>query len=135
MAKNTRYGGASMTPDEFDNAEYVSPRVTRPGVGPMPRATKGEKLFHGSNLDQSTNTRQSDEGTQSDGGQSPVQETDNRSFGNTESVTVNSADGSTQETEMESPSPSTPETPRKAPVKAAKKTTGKARVRSTDDDF
>jgi hypothetical protein len=130
MAKNTRHGGASMTPNEFDNAEFVSPRVTRPGVGPLKRERKGEEPSVGSNSNQSTTTQNSEPETPDDRDQSPAPETDNLSSGNQGADTAPSVDGSTQETERESPSP---RPPRKAPSKPAKKTTGRARVRSIDD--
>lgn len=126
MAKATRHGGASMTAEEFDNAEYVAPRVRRAEVGPMKRAKKGEEKSPGSNSDQSTPTQNQQSQTQSDRDQSRVQETDNRSLGGPEAEDASSVDGSTQGMGRAS---------RRGPRKAAKRTEPqKARVRMIDDE-
>lgn len=136
MAKATRHGGASMTPEEIGGVDgYLSPRVRRQEVGPMKRARKREEedSFPGSNSDPHTHMQSKSSEMLEQEAPSPAQETDNPSSGEQVSDTAHSADGNIQETERESPSPQKPA--RKAPVKATKRTaSGRARVRSLDDD-
>lgn len=133
MAKATRQG-ASMTPEEYANAEYVSPRVRRPEVSTV--TVKRKKK---------TNVSTVEGGAASDGdnskpdGSKPaengngvtnndppiVPETENPSSQEEEAPsTVDSADGTARQTNRSGS--------RKAPAKKAQAPSKRANVRSTD---
>lgn len=136
MAKISRAQGPSMTPEEFDGAEYVSPRVPDPrirraGIGPMKRASEDEVTSSGgTNSQASTAQPQTSESSENSSNQEPAPTTENPSVRKVQSSGVHSVDGAPTETESQ-PSSST-----KPPVKAAKSTTAskRARVRSVDED-
>lgn len=131
MAKTTRQGGPSFTPEEEEGLEYVPTRVRRAEVGAMRRdEKKGDKSSPGNNSTASTSEQSTLSGKPRQEHQEPAPATDNPSSVSTATnESADSADGSTPETEKGS---------NKAPRKAstATKKTGTARSTNlTSDDF
>jgi hypothetical protein len=128
MAKANKETGATMTPTEYDNAEYVSPRVRRTEVGTVTKRRKkdtgGAKSVGGNSIpDTNPPVESGNAETNSDPQTVPVTENPS-SPEEEEHSTVDSADGTAQTTNRSG---------RKAPAKKATPASKRAGVRSTDD--
>lgn len=132
MAKTTRHGGPSFTPEEEAALEYVPKafdpnRVRRAEVGPMKREQKGEESSPGNNSTVSTNEQPPSKDKPVRNRQEPAPDAENlSSVQDQESANADSTDGNTQGTAKGS---------NKAPVKATKRTGARATAISEDDDF
>lgn len=142
MAKATRLGGPSMTPEEYDNAEYVSPRITRPGVETATKRKPKKKAV--SKVDEDTSTVEG--GAESVGDSSKPDGSQQVENGNGETnsdpstVPVTENPSSQEEEEpntADSAGGTAPTTNhsgrRKPPAKKAVAPSKRAGVRSTDD--
>lgn len=139
MAKAT-VQGASMTPEEYEHAEYVSPRVRRPQVQTStmrkkkvkenpnvgtPSTVEGGAESVGGNSTQDTNPPVENDNETTNSDRSTVPVTENPSSQEEEEPNiVDSTDGTAQTTNRSG---------RKAPAKKATPASKRASVRSTDD--
>lgn len=78
MAKATRHGGASLTPEEQAGMEET-PRIRRPGIEPISRAPKEEQPSVGDNSTQSVESPSTSDDNSSPSPQVPARTTESPS--------------------------------------------------------